>query len=549
MANGLAYSLTGLVTFGVALWAAAGNLREASQTPTLSVEVARANVVASEGQWDGRVEPAALAPRTRLHLDGEPIEAGPIDLSTLGPGYHFVETRLERRGGRRERIVDGVLVGPFADRTGEDATCGVALSLSAPTLVDALVPTLKEMALPELRRNQFMGPATTFEQLDVELVPAGLRFSVVVAGKNRVRAQGWLMVKRRGDRHFELRLLNLSGVSFTGETREAADMTGAAVGAVIAGPVGAVAGAWLVDGYVADKARDEIERAIETGLRQASEVALFPETVELVAGRPESTVSLGFCDEIEVMPEGVTGRLAVRPVATRREQGWRVPGPVLAGVTLPSDGPVESGIRLDLSLDLANALLETWTANGLLDALLDESSLRARTNETLDRWTTLQVTDVDMGLPPVLSLEGGTEAGWGLGLADLRLGVSGVDTTEWGEVLFAGRGVVEPRWDDEHGRLALTGRVDDVSITCARARARGTRLVSCLGPLLELGDVAARLDDAVAPGREGLPSLDVRGLVSARSKGLLRLGSLEIGRPSPGILRFTGEVDVPEREP
>jgi hypothetical protein len=400
------------------------------------------------------------------------------------------------------------------------------------------------MALGELRRNAFMGPNTRFERLHVELVPAGLRFSVVVAGKNRVRADGWLMVKRRGDRNLQLRLLNLSGVSFTGETRETADMAGAALGGAVAGPLGAVAGMWLVDGYVSDKAREEIEKAIEKGLRQASEVALFPETVELVQGRPESAVSLAFCDEVEVMPEGITGRLAVQPVAMRIEQGWPVPGPVLAGVSLPDDGPVEEGVRLDLSLDLTNALLEVWTANGLLDALLDGSSLQARTNEKLGQWTTIEVTDVDLGLPPVLAPRGGSATGWAIGLADLRLGLRGIDTTDWGDVLLAGRGVVEPHWSEERGRLSLTGQVDDLSITCARERAHGTRLVACLGPLLELGDVADRVNEAVAPGREGLPSLDVRGLVSTRSQGLLELGTLVVTRPAPGVLRFVGAVDV-----
>jgi hypothetical protein len=72
------------------------------------------------------VRPAAELERVAVTLDGnqpperarEDGDDGMLQLS-LGsllaePGWHFVELTIDRRGGRRERIVDPVLVGRFA---------------------------------------------------------------------------------------------------------------------------------------------------------------------------------------------------------------------------------------------------------------------------------------------------------------------------------------------------------------------------------------------------------------------------------------------------
>lgn len=539
----LSFVTSGLAAFGFALWAAASNLDEAKDAEELAVVVDDAHRVAQpEEIWSPQIRPAKEAERVEYFVDGEP-HSGTVELDSLSPGYHFLETRLTRRGGRTERITDTALVGPFGERWADEPGCGVALSISERALKDALLPMVEEMALSKLRDNSFMGPSTRFEKLDFELRPNSLRFEVALQGKNRVTAEGRLLVRRRGPRHLEVRLLHLGHVSFTGETREDADMAGAALGAAVAGPVGAIAGLYLVDGYVDDKAREEIRKAIKQGLSQASQLPLIPERIELLPDRPASAVELAFCDELEIAPGGITGRLAVRPGASRIEQGWPVPGPVVAGATLPEDGPAEQGIRLDLTLDTVNALLDVWSANGLLDELIDESGMQARANVALEEWTLLHLEDIDLGGPPVLSMDGGTEDAWAIALANLRVDLSGVDLSNWGQVALAGRGVVRPVWDDEAGRLRLSGGVDDLSVTCVRETPEGSRLVSCLGPMLELGDFRERIDASLAPGSGQLPSLDVRQLVEQRSGGAFALGSLKVSRPNPGVLRFDGSLD------
>ncbi len=540
------FSAAGLATFGLALWAATASLQELKEGEEFSVQVERANAVATTGVWSGEVGPAPLARRSERYLDGELVDASPVRLAALSPGYHFIESRLTRRGGRAERIVDAVLVGPFGERWSEEPGCGVALSVSAATLTSALTPVVERMALPALHRNPHMGPNTRFEHLEFELTPGGMRFEATLAGNNRVEAEGWLRIRRKDARSFEVSLLHLGHVAFGGEARETADMTGAALGAAVAGPVGAVVGLWLMDDYVDKRAREEIKKALKKGLREVSEVALFPSRVELIPGRPRSAVELSFCDEVEVMPSGVTGRLAVRPTAEGRERDWPVAGPVLRDGAQPRDSPTDTGVRLDLSLDLVNALLDAWTVNGLLETLLVESELRARANLALGDWTTLQLQAIELGLPPVLSAVGGSEAGWTIGLAGVELELSGAGTSTWGSILLSARGVVEPVWEREAGRLRLSASVEDVAVTCARERAGKTQLSSCLGPLLELGDVRGRLDEALAPGGEQLPSVDVRELVSSHSQGLLQLEDLEIARPEAGVLRFSGVVATPD---
>jgi hypothetical protein len=539
MRRRLAYLGSGVAAFGIALWAGASSLEAAREVEELSVVVDASGEVATEsGPWALAVRQPELADRVVYRLDGRTI-ASPeaIDVATLGPGYHFLETQLVRRGGRSQRIVDAKLAGPFGPRT-DSPVCGVQVSISETALQQAVLPVVEGMVLEKLQKNPYMGPDTRFDELDLRLTPGGMRFSVVLDGHNRVAIEGWLLIRRKDERRFEIKLLQLGRVSFTGETREAADMTGAALGAAVGGPLGAVAGMWLVDDYVDRKARDEIKKAIRIGLSQASELALLPERVELVPGRPASTVELGFCDEVHVMPDGITGRLGVQPVGGTIPDGWPTPGPVSFGVVLPDDPPVSEGIRLDLSLDLVNRLLDRWAAAGLLDDLIAESDLRAQTNATLGEWTTVHLDGVDVGLPPVLSNVGGTNTGWQVGLAGLEVRLSGVDAQHWGRLSLAGRGVIEPRWDQDRGRLELSGRVDQLDVTCATVSSIGMELSDCLGPLLSLGDFERRVSEALGPGAQSLPSVDVRGLIEHQSQGALHLEELTIERPLPGVLRF-----------
>ena len=86
--------------------------------------------------------------------------------------------------------------------------------------------------------------------------PGGVRFDVALAGRNRVEVHGALAVAV--GRRLELRLRGLDEVEFTGELRTKATVGGAAVGAVVTGPLaplGAVAGYLLTDRYIDGRAR------------------------------------------------------------------------------------------------------------------------------------------------------------------------------------------------------------------------------------------------------------------------------------------------------
>jgi hypothetical protein len=249
---------------------------------------------------------------------------------------------------------------------------------------------------------------------------------------------------------------------------------------------------------------------------------------------------------------GIAAHLSVRPDRPEPRNGEEagrvrtrlaaIPGPALHGLSLPPLRPVAptADAEVELSLDTVDALLDAWTANGLLGDLMGRAQWVERVDAALGEWTTLGLRDIEVRLPP--SLSPGTGDGWALTIAGLRLGLTGMEADDPGEVLVAGRGFVRPHWDPARGRISLAGAIDRLRLSCARAGA----LWPCFAALLEMGDVAARLDAQLAPGAAGLPGIEARALLrqgtQAVRAGGLELADLAITYPTPGVLRAAAQV-------
>lgn len=549
--------ILGLSVLSLAGWQMAASLREAADAEPFAVRTEAPR----GGEWLADVKPSETFERVALAIDGEPVGmAGSprleVPIADLGPGLHFVEARIERRGGRVERVVDPVVMGPYGDRTADRGPCGLALSVSDDALRRALLPVLRARLLENVRKSEHLGPGTTLEEAEFQLTPKGIYFSVSLDGVNDITASGWLSVEVAGDRSFELELITLTSVTFDGETRRKADRTGAVVGAVVTGPlapVGAYAGYHLVDRYVTRKARETVERELEKGLAKVSGVALFPASVELLPGRPASRVELAFCDDVQLAREGVTAYLAVTPAAPPEGEGpqrhWSAPGPIEHGVELPVPAlSPDEDLRLDLSVDTVNRLLDAWAVAGLLEELLDETRLLDAANAQLGAWTTVQLDGIVPHLPPVLGPGPTRETGWAVALGDLDLKMSGVGpgvdpSRQWGRIRLAGRGEVNPIWDDESGQLVLAGGLADLSVTCARDVGGRTELRPCLGTMLDFGGFVDQLDEQLRPEAGHMPRIALRSLVDTRSEGRLVLDEVQIQRPAPGVLRLVGTLE------
>ncbi|MDP9136496.1 MAG: hypothetical protein M3N56_16900 [Actinomycetota bacterium] len=586
----IAPGLIGLSFGTVILWRTAAELeREADGQQSFAVIVdAPAKIVALTERpstadeppiWQGHVRPTSELERVVLTLDGSaPIEqrrdadTGTLELplhSLLSqPGWHFVELTIDRRGGRRERVVDPVLVGRFAPNPAlresgdpERAPICAASFTASPELVHLLVMDLLERELlPALRESEHMGPHTQLGEVGIALGEGLVSFDLELLGSNALAVTGIISVEIVDGQSLHAELVTLDEVDFRGELRNSARGLGAGGGAIVGGliggplaPIGAAAGWYLADKYVSKKAREVVREQIDAGLAQLANVELLPSHFELIPGQPGSRVALGFCEQTGVRALGLTAGLWIEPAPAAGPEGDRtrfelgVPGPLFTGTT-PTIDPLASDedLRVELSIDLVNALLTEWTASGMLAELIGEQKAIAHANEELDAWTPLRLRSLTPTRPPTLTPVGGPEAGWAYGLGGLSVALEGVDEQPWGELSVAAAGTLSPSWDPEAGELSLVGSLDRLELTCAESQedSDDVALSGCFSELLEAAEVRSRIDAHLRPGARDLPKLALRELLDDELG--LQLDALELTRPRPGVLRLAATVAGPD---
>jgi hypothetical protein len=575
----IAPGLVGLGCGAVILWRTASELEhEADAQQSFAVLVAEPVQVLpfkdrsdEAPMWRGRVRPTSELERVVLTIDGEaPAEqrrdAGdgeirlPLHELFDEPGWHFIELTIDRRGGRRERVVDSVLVGNFPAADPKRAhACAASFTVSPDLVHGLLVDILERELLPVLRENEQMGPDTILGQTGIGLGEGVVSFDLELIGANVLAVRGIISVEIVDGQSLHAALVSLDEVDFRGELRNSARGLGAGGGAFVGGliggplaPVGAAAGWYLADKYVSKKAREVVQKQIDAGLAQLANVELLPSHFELITGQPSSRVALGFCEQTGVRPLGLTAGLWIEPAPAgdgpRFNLGVR--GPLVTGTT-PTIDPLASDedLRVELSIDLVNALLTEWTASGLLAALIGERKALARANEELDAWTPLRLRSLTPTRPPTLTPVGGPEAGWAYGLGGLSVALDGVDEQPWGALSVAAAGTLSPSWDPETGELSLIGSLDRLELTCAEPQEEdhAQALTGCFSELLEAAEVRSRIDAHLQPGARDLPKLALSELLDERLG--LQLDALELTRPRPAVLRLAASLTKPEPKP
>lgn len=568
------WALGGLALALLAYGTSGQVLRGSARAEPLRVAVVPPLAVATTGEglrWTGRVQPGALAGRLTALLDGMEVAAEVaedvvrVDLGAAGPGHHLVELTLAQQGGRVQTVTDAVLVGPFASEW--EVPCALRLTVAAGAIDRLVMPVVRERLLAAARATPLLGDETTLERAEVTLEEGRVRVRVAVAGLNRVGIDAVFAASPSGPRGLALRLEQLGPVEFSGALRTrvtvgSAAAGGAAVGAALSGPLaplGALAGYVLADSLIGRRARQEVEGAIRGGLALVSGVELLPAEVELLVGEPRSAAELAFCGPLAISAGvGISAGFSLRPkasnvdgprvvkisgdVVTGEEVAWGAsPGPVVQGVVLPGPGDMASGddVRVDLSIDAVNAVVDAWTRSGLLAERVRAAGWVPRVDEQLREWTTLSLAGVGLARAPVVMPAGEQ---WALSFSGLQLLLGGGEAA--GAVLAAGRGFIRPHFHAETGVLELGGAVDRLRLTCVD----GHLLAPCFGALLELGEVESRLDAALAPGTGRLPGLDVRGLLRAGTAefkaGGFDVDALAVVVPPalPGVLRVTARL-------
>ncbi|MFV8751579.1 hypothetical protein ACNOYE_13630 [Nannocystaceae bacterium ST9] len=571
----MAPHVLGLSLACVLLWQGSSELEQAAeQSESFTVLVDELSPVfdldAPPRPWTAEVDPQADALRTTWLVDDRPLR---LEIGELGevaatldqllgprasvPGWHFIEARVDRRGGRREAVIDPLLVGRFGHASDDPAArrtrCDVALSASQELVEALVVPLFEAQALPKLRENQHMGPDTELREAKLELREHTVHFELELAGENTLAVSGLVAIWVDDARQLHLHLVLLDEVDFEGELRTQAQSVGAGGGALLGGliagplaPVGALAGWWLADEYVTDKARDVVRKQIDEGLSKLSGVELLPASIELLPGEPRSRVELGFCERTAVQPGGLVAGLWIKPsrdASTRFDLG--VPGPLITGaqpsfVALDQEG--NEDLRLELSIDLVNALLTEWTRSGLLLDVLQVPRMLEHANLELHDWTPMRLDALRPTRPPLLSPAGGPEQGWSFGLGGLVVDTSGGEQP-WGTIRVGGEGTLQPLWDPGAGTLRLSGSLDRLAVGCVQPAGDRAALRPCFASVLEAVELRERLDAHLRPDAQGMPALELRALLAEKLS--LAIGGLELSRPLPGVLRLSADVVLP----
>jgi hypothetical protein len=248
-------------------------------------------------------------------------------------------------------------------------------------------------------------------------------------------------------------------------------------------------------------------------------------------------VSVRFCPDPVFGDGALRARLAVEPAGGAWAAGttvWRdaVPLPVAGGTP---------DVRVELSVDLLNALLSEWTANGLVRDLLDRTGLVAQANATLAEWTRLQIVALETERPPVVSPP--QDGALGLAVGGLVLRLRDGREGEERRVVVSGAGRLGPTLRPPGARVVLSGAVDALHLTCEEDEGGERVLSPCFSGVIELDQVAAGLNERLTPDAEGLPSFDAAAPLAAVGAGIAFAG-LEVGATGPGgaIVRLDAKL-------
>ena len=465
--------------------------------------------------WWATVAPPEDRSRTQFFLDGEALpstlqtseagvggelasaagEAIPFEVKVpgLGVGVHRIEARVQRRGERIERVTTSLIAGHYEPRGQVSQRCVAAISASPRALRRALVPPLREKLLAAVRGQPFLGDRPRVSQLDIELLERSVRVRVAIDGDNRLAVVARIDLRRAGDQRLSAGLAKLESVEFQGSARNWARGGGVGVGALLGGPLGAVAGFMLVEGVVDHKTREVVQTQIKKALSRASELELIPATLRLLPNESRSQVALAFCEDPQVDPQGVRVSFRIAPVGFPPSSDWPLEGPLVMGGELPQTHlrPGED-LRADLHLDLLNALLESWAATGMLHTRLLSSERLASVNEALAPWTPLRLAHVQAALPPMVSAFGAHDdadtgsprvrVDWpmlGLGLER----EDGVAVVPGERVDLSVRAWVDLVWEQSAGELRAQAGADAAWLGCASEAGATMTRRACFGTL------------------------------------------------------------------
>jgi hypothetical protein len=434
-----------------------------------------------------RLEPASLRERSRLLVDRVPVEAafdeaGRLDHTAgpLPPGVHTVCIEARYGGGRTREGCAAALTGPRS--SGALAQGAVRVFLPASTLGGLGPVAAARLRAAIAEKASFLKVHEALVRLEVEeggIVATG---RVTLADRSVLTAKVRVAARAEGTR-LELWRRGATRVALRGPVARRIE----GIGAWIGGAIGEL---------LADAAGREIGRAIGAALARPAADAILRWAIERILDRevlPELAKALRLPAEVDLGQEWGGERLAIRyggPPRFRAGQGIELVfdaglsgGPSGPGgwLRLGDAPPPPSGedLVVDVSADLANALLHALWARGRLRTLANEPGRLAAWDARLSDLT-VRPASVDLASAPVVQpARGGLDLA--VGGVDLRLVPrDGAGAALHGLLFF--RFGLDVRWDPARRAIQVLGRPHDVALSCAD----GELLRPCFGDAVRI---------------------------------------------------------------
>jgi hypothetical protein len=555
----------GLLSF-VGMAALAAERVRSIPIPAVALErpIDAPTVIDGRLDWRARWSPAEERERLVARVDRglalplslEGVDGLALPPVPLGPGLHFVELALDRRGGRTIRITDEVLAGPF--QSDAPRGCDLALTLTPQGLHDLLVPVVEAKLLAGAQGNEFFGETSFLAHEELEVVDGGLRFAVVLdtteEGKGDLAVAGVVDVRGDGEAGASASLRRLEravpGPKLEALARAEGGRRLRGLGAAVGGGIVAAAGggallgmaAALGGGYLGTKVGEEVgertarrelrreaQEQIERALAVATDALRLPDDVVVLPTEPALRADLRWCEPPTLA--AATGlRARLRVVLREDEAGERAAvRAVLLGATVPeprSPARPEANLHVDVSADLINRLLAEWVERQGLQAALDASGLPQEVQDVLGERTRWRVQALRAELPPLVQPRAG-------GRIDATVGgvVLELDDAERGQartVVLGGTGTVQLRPEPEPGRLRLLADLDDVYLGCRERAGEVERRLPCFSAVIDPELLREQLDVQLRARSDRLPVIDLGAVLRLQAFGGDEARTLEL---------------------
>lgn len=487
-------------------------------------------------------------PEAEVRVDGAPrvVAGGPraaltLDLAALGPGLHTVSYERTYLGHPPRRAAFAWVEGPFAE-PGTPVRCALSIALSQQA-IDSLSGRLATMLRDALDGAKGL-PHITSVSVHLPLVKGGVdaRLEAMFADGSVVRAvlpmslrggaKGLLVLAQRGD----LR------ASATGTLGTLASLKGggilAALGSLITAPQKGFTGA-LAAARAAGRAETSrlLQKEVDAWLPKlnARLEGALPARISTGSARVRLLLSLSPCGTPRIVPGRALylrydARAGVRPGAglgALPPKTPATPGPLVTGRSLPAaPRPLSRGVRITVSEDLVNALLDAAWRSGTLGGLLSDPARLASLRKRMARSLEISVAGFELALPPVVDLRS-REAHLGIGELRVRLERRSHRTTTLVATLRA-----RTRARVSRDRVSLSAQPSEVLASCSRPTGGGALRRPCFPDLEAEIERLAESDGALSielPARLG----------SGRSR--LSITSVHVGE---GTLSLGGRLDL-----